>query len=427
MSADRARLPPAHVTVGLGAAALLVVIGVVHSPGEAFRASLSGFEIWWRQVFPGLIPPLILAELLAASGLLHGLAVLAEPLTRAWIRLPGAAGWAVAFGWAAGMPAGAKETARLRESGLITRKQTDTLLLVAHVPNPFLVVVIAGAGFLQAPALGWAAAAGIWGAAVITGLIWSRLFTDDRQAAKPMPARPHGSILARALQAASEARTADGRPLGKLLADAVTHAVAIMMSVGGLMMLASVVIRLLQLWVPGADLWLAIPGLYEMHLGAYETARSPFSEASPAHAAALLAAVLAWTGFSGLLQARAAFGSADPFPWGKLMAGKLLQSALALLITWPLAKVLHSGGGGQSASETSFSIGDLLGAPDLSLLSGGDLITETMSAGALPTDIWRHLPEVWLAGLACFGTFLLLTLLAALIRPKRRRPPDPPA
>jgi len=413
MSAEKTRLPPAHVTVLLGAAVLLVVIGIVHSPGEAFRASLSGFEIWWRQVFPGMIPPLILAELLAASGLLHGFAVLAEPLTRAWLRLPGAAGWPVAFGWAAGMPAGARETARLREKGLITRKQTDTLLLVAHMPNPFLVVVITGAGFLHDPALGWAAAAGIWSAAVISGIIWSRLFADGRRAAHPMAERGQGRLLARALRAASEARAADGRPLGKLLADAVTHAVSVMMAVGGLMMLASVVIRLMQLWVPGSDMWLAIPGIYEMHLGAYEASRSPILEAAPEYAAALLAAVLAWTGFSGLLQARAAFGSAGPFPWGKLIAGKLMQSALALLITWLLIKAWRTGVFGP-ATSAAFS------------LSGVPLFRETISQGALPPDGWRHLSEIWLAGLACLGTFLLLTLLAALIRPKRRRPPDPP-
>jgi sporulation integral membrane protein YlbJ len=414
MSAVKMRLPPVYVSVVLGAAALMVVIGVVQSPGEAFRASLSGFQIWWQQVFPGLIPPLVLAELLAASGLLHGLAVLAEPLTRAWLRLPGAAGWAVAIGWAAGMPAGARETARLRERGLISRKQTDTLLLVSHVPNPFLVVVIAGAGFLQDPALGWAAAAGIWGAAVITGAIWSRMFSDHPHETKMTPSRIHGNVFVRAMREASKARAADGRPLGRLLADAVTNAVSVLMSIGGLMMLASVVIRLLQLWIPGSDMWLAIPGLYEMHLGAYETVHSPFFEAAPAATAALMAAVLAWTGFSGLLQARAAFGSAGAFPWGRLMAGKLLQSALALLITLPLAKALSAGGVLSRASET-------LAVP------GGPLIRETISAGGLPLAGWRHLPEIWLAGLACFGTFVLLTVLAALIRPKRRHPPDPPS
>jgi hypothetical protein len=69
MAAAAKRQRSAVLSVFLGTAALLVVIGIVHSPGEAFRASLSGLQIWWQNVFPGLLPPLMLAELLAASGL----------------------------------------------------------------------------------------------------------------------------------------------------------------------------------------------------------------------------------------------------------------------------------------------------------------------------------------------------------------------
>ncbi|WP_276352551.1 hypothetical protein [Cohnella caldifontis] len=400
----------------LGGAALLIVIGIVRSPGEAFRASLSGLQIWWQQVFPGLIPPLILAELLAASGLLHALSVLAEPLTRAWLRLPGAAGWAIAFGWTAGVPAGAKETARLRDTGLLRDEDVDQLLLVSHVPNPFLVVAIAGAGFLQSPALGWAMAGGVWSAALLSGFIWSRLNRPRRAASAaelPAPAPRPASPFRRAAQAASAARKADGRPLGRQLGDGVTQTVAALMMVGGLMMMASVVLKLLQLWIPGADVWLAIPGLYEMHLGAYGTGRSPLLESAPAQAAALLAAVLAWTGWSGLLQARAAFGSASPFPWGRIIAGKLLQSALALLITFPLARIALSRGFQADAAA-------------LQWLPGSGIARQAMAAGDpgwLDLRLW---PEVWLAGLFSLAVFLLLALLAALIRPRPRRPDDPP-
>jgi hypothetical protein len=412
----RRRLGSAFQSALLGGSALLIVIGIVRSPGEAFRASLSGLQIWWQQVFPGLIPPLILAELLAASGLLHGLAVLAEPLARAWLRLPGAAGWAVAFGWTAGAPAGAKETARLRESGLLRDQEVDLLLLISHVPNPFLVVAIAGAGFLQSPALGWAMAGGVWSAALLSGFIWSRMIRPDEPAPVKLPPPSNlsaSSIFRRAGRAVAAARQADGRPLGRQLGDGVTQTVAALLAVGGLMMMASVVLKLLQLWIPGADVWLAIPGLYEMHLGAYETGRSPLLESAPAQAAALLAAALAWTGWSGLLQARAAYGSAGPFPWGRLIAGKLLHAALALVITYPLARMALSRG--MQADDAA-----------LRWLPGSSIARDAMAAGVPGWLNLRLWPEVWLAGLFSLAVFLLLALLAALIRPRPRRPDDPP-
>ncbi|QMV40217.1 hypothetical protein [Cohnella cholangitidis] len=79
----------AFLSLLLGSASMLLVAGIVHSPGEAFRASLSGLQIWWQNVFPGLLPPLMLTELLAASGLLHGMAALAEPLTAGYSGCPG--------------------------------------------------------------------------------------------------------------------------------------------------------------------------------------------------------------------------------------------------------------------------------------------------------------------------------------------------
>lgn len=394
------------LSVILGTAALVVVAGIVHSPGEAFRASLTGLQIWWQNVFPGLLPPLMLAELLAASGLLHALGTLAEPLTRGLFKLPGASGWAIAFGWAAGIPAGAKETARLRQKGLIHDEDVDTALLVAHVPNPFLIVLIIGFGFLQAPELGWAIALGIWSSALLSGFLWARITRPHKQKVPPIPLSQPVALLRRAYRAASDARREDGRPLGKQLADSVTNSVGILMTLGGLMMMSAVMISLLRLFFPGSDMWLAVPGFYEMHLGAYESSRSTIFMLNPAQASALLAAALAWSGWSGLLQARAAFGADSPFPWVKLIAGRLLHGALALMCTYPLALAAAS----KPVETFLYAVW-----PDR-----WSAMDAWAAGGPLP-DGWAHLTETFIVAFASFAVFLLLAIIAAVIRPK---PPD---
>ncbi len=392
----------AALSVILGTAALLVVAGIVHSPGEAFRASLSGLQIWWQNVFPGLLPPLMLAELLAASGLLHGIAALAEPLTRGMFRLPGASGWAIAFGWSAGIPAGAKETSRLRENGMIHNDDVDTVLLVSHMPNPFLVVLVIGYGFLQSPELGWAIAFGLWISAIVSGFLWARMTKPRKPKVPQIPLNQPRALLQRALRASIDARKEDGRPFGKQLADSVTNAVGTLMTLGGLMMMSAVILRLIQLFFPGNDIWLAIPGLYEMHLGAYESSRSALFASSPAQAAALLAAALAWSGWSGLLQARAAFGSEPHFPWSKVITSRLLHGAVALLITYPLALAALS------EPVKSFTSGIW---PNRLLA-----VDAWVAEGPLPSG-WAHLSENLKIALVSFGVFLLLALFAALIRP----------
>ncbi|MFD2333114.1 hypothetical protein ACFSR7_27985 [Cohnella sp. GCM10020058] len=405
------------ISILLGGCALALVVGIVRSPDEAFRASLGGLEIWWRTVFPGLLPPLMLAELLAASGLLHGIAALGSPLFRRLFKLPAAAGWVAAFGWTAGMPAGARETARLRDRGMIRGREAESLLLLSHMPNPFLVIVVVGSGFLQAPAYGWAIAAGLWISGIAAGMLWPRL--SGRDPMSPALAdssveptsddggviiQPAGSALRRAFRAMQEARIADARPFGKQTADAVTSAVATLFAIGGLMMMSAVLLRILQTALPGTDAWLTVPSLYEMHLGAYASGRSALFESAPAKAAALIAAALAWSGISGLLQARAAW-SGSRFPWSRFIAGRLLHAALALIATYPLAL----------AAERGWF------APLAPAWRGiaGPIAASGQAAGPLPSG-WTLLPGTTLATLACLGIFVLLALLAAIISPRRR-------
>ncbi|SFB57913.1 hypothetical protein SAMN05216312_114135 [Cohnella sp. OV330] len=401
------------ISVFLGGCALALVVGIVRSPEEAFRASLGGLEIWWKTVFPGLLPPLMLAELLAASGLLHGIAALGSPIFRRLFKLPPAAGWVAAFGWTAGMPAGARETARLRERGLVRGREAESLLLLSHMPNPFLVIVVVGSGFLQAPAYGWAIAAGLWISGIATGMLWPRLSGSEPKSAEPsgeppcdgdVPDQPSGSPLRRAFRAMQEARLADARPFGKQTADAVTSAVATLFAIGGLMMMSAVLLRIVQTALPGTDAWLTVPSLYEMHLGAYASGRSALFESAPAKAAALIAAALAWSGVSGLLQARAAW-SGTRFPWPRFIAGRLLHAALALVATYPLA----------IAAERGWF------APLAPVWHGlaGPISASEPAAGPLPSG-WALLPGTTLAAIACLVIFVLLALLAALISPRRR-------
>jgi hypothetical protein len=187
------------------------------------------------------------------------------------------------------------------------------------------------------------------------------------------------------------------------------------MTLGGLMMMSAVVIRLIQLFFPGNDIWLAIPGFYEMHLGAFESSRSALFAADPAQAAALLAAALAWSGWSGLLQARAAFGTVSPFPWSKVITSRLLHGALAILITYPLALAAMSN------TAKSFTIGIW---PD-----NWKSINAWETVGPLPSG-WVHLSENLIIALISFSIFLLLALFAALIKPKsphKRDDNEPPS
>lgn len=85
-----------------GVTAILLAIAIVVAPESSFQASLTGLTLWWTLVFPALLPFLILSEMLSASGFVHGIGVLLEPLMKRCFRLPGAGGWTLVLGLTAG-------------------------------------------------------------------------------------------------------------------------------------------------------------------------------------------------------------------------------------------------------------------------------------------------------------------------------------
>ena len=79
-------------SVLLSTGALLLVVAVVVSPKDAFDASIQGLDIWWKIIFPAMLPFLMLSQMLTAFGFTDALGVLLGPLMQRWFRLPGEAG-----------------------------------------------------------------------------------------------------------------------------------------------------------------------------------------------------------------------------------------------------------------------------------------------------------------------------------------------
>lgn len=80
-------------TILLGMTAVLLVICIIYAPSQAFEASSQGLALWWRIVFPALLPFLVLSQILMATGYAHGLGSFIDPVTRRLLGLPGTLGW----------------------------------------------------------------------------------------------------------------------------------------------------------------------------------------------------------------------------------------------------------------------------------------------------------------------------------------------
>lgn len=323
-------------TVLMSTGALMLVIAVVVSPKDAFDASIQGLDIWWKIIFPAMLPFLMLSQMLTAFGFTHALGVLLGPLMQRWFRLPGKAGLAIAVGMCGGFPAGADTASRLVQDQQITAKQAGIVAAASHFANPLMIILVIGAAFLHQPVAGYFLLIVHWVSGWMATMIGVRLLPKEskgeKQSTANHPSSKRQSLWSQMMLAAREAQERDGRGFGKLLGDTVSQAVQTLMMTGGYMIVFAVFVRLLTLYItPGASVafW---PSLLELHLGTYHLSQSPFT---PVLLMSLLAAVLGWGGLCSHLQVSAVLKAAGLAATSMLyFAGiRLLHALVAVFLS----------------------------------------------------------------------------------------------
>ncbi|WP_449539902.1 sporulation integral membrane protein YlbJ [Ferdinandcohnia sp. Marseille-Q9671] len=232
-------------TVALAAGISLLTIALIYFPKESLEASRVGLEMWWKIVFPSLLPFLIISELLIGFGVVKFIGVLFEPLMRPLFKVPGVGGFAWAMGMASGFPAGAKLTARLRQEKQITRIEAERLVSFANASNPLFIFAAISVGFFNNPQLGILLAVSHYLGNFFVGLIMRFHGKKDDETTPTNQGKT--KIVIKALQELHRTRLKEKRPFGQILGDAVTTSIQTLLMIGGFIILFSVFNKLLSL------------------------------------------------------------------------------------------------------------------------------------------------------------------------------------
>lgn len=329
-------------SVLLGIGSLIVILSFILYPGEVFHSSLRGLLIWWEVVFPSTLPFFVVSEMLMGFGVAHFFGILLEPVMRPLFRVPGAGSFVLTMGFASGYPMSAKLTVRLREKGMITQAEGERLVAFTTTSDPLFIFGAVAVGFFHKPEIGLFLAAVHYGTALIVGILL-RFFPLDEKPTPP-PAQNGGFLLIRALQAMNRARAEDGRPFGKLLSDAVSSSIQTLLLIGGLIMIFSVFMKVLErislnLLIEGGFQTLLslfhlplgfsdalMNGLFEVTLGVKEAALG--NGGTLIHAVGIASAILAWGGLSVHAQIASILSSTD-LSYRPLLFARFLHVILA--------------------------------------------------------------------------------------------------
>lgn len=127
-------------TLLTAAVAVVLTLSLVVKPREALEAATGGMEIFFKIVFPSLLPFFVLSEIMLGLGVVHFIGVLFEPLMRPVFNVPGEGAFALSMGLAAGYPMDAVITAKFRKQGLCTRVEGERLLAFTNTADPIFLL-----------------------------------------------------------------------------------------------------------------------------------------------------------------------------------------------------------------------------------------------------------------------------------------------
>lgn len=299
-------------TVIIAGLAMLLTFSLVLYPEKALAAAVDGMNLFFRVVFPSLLPFFILSEIMLGLGVVHFIGVLFEPLMRPVFNVPGEGAFALSMGLAAGYPMDAVITAKFRRADMCTRVEGERLLAFTNTADPLFIFGAVAVGMFGMEKLGGTLALAHYLGALTVGLLF-RFYRSGEPSTVEAKKEQKGNMLVRAIRRLIQARREDGRPLGRLVGDAVNDSVRSLLMIGGFIMLFSVIVKVISVIgigsvisapfvlafrILGVDRDLvpaALNGLFEIDLGAVasSTAQAPFAQK-----AAMASAIIAWSGLS---------------------------------------------------------------------------------------------------------------------------------
>lgn len=295
---------------------LLLLFGLLLAfPDASLKGAQNGLMLWFHTVLPTLLPFLFLSSLLVKTGVATRISrALRFAVCPLFLVGPGC-GYAILMGLVSGYPLGAKTCADLVSEGSITKAEGQFLLCFCNNASPMFLISFVGGTLLglqgAARYVPWLL---ILSSALLTGIIYRIFHRYTEKAAKPFPAEATRSRTKEPGFSRASSNT-QPVPFGSAVEDALESALHTITLVGGYIILFSLLGNLLS-GLPGLPaIWSAfLTGILEITTGSdalVSAAIPPAILAFPATRylkTALLAAILAFGGFSSVLQTKSVLG-----------------------------------------------------------------------------------------------------------------------
>jgi len=261
----KSRLKPLHVLhikrLTLPFICTIFIISLIIFSGTAVEAAKKGLNLWFNIVFPSLFPFFVASELLNGTGFIRAVGTLLEPVMRPLFNVPGCGSFAFAMGITSGYPVGAKITASMRQEKLLSKSEAGRLLAFTNNSGPLFIVGAVSVGMFKMPQAGILLLACHIAASITVGILFrsygKNKHTERKTMRKLLQSSDTSGKTGHKISSGQpkflwnlrrQFSYLAGRPkinLGTAFGEAIKHSIMTLLTIGGFIILFSVIINLL--------------------------------------------------------------------------------------------------------------------------------------------------------------------------------------
>ncbi len=313
---------------------LTFTLSLILFSASNLQAAQNGLKLWANSVLPTLFPFFIATELLCKTNFIQILGKFLNKFMKPVFNVPGESAIAVIMGIISGYPVGAKVVCNLYDNKICSKSEAERLIAFTNNSGPIFILGSVGVALLGNAELGKILLISHIIASLLVGLIF-RFWKKDQL---DLTFRNYHSESKELIRVSN---------LGEILGDAIKKSIATILSIGGFVVLFSVIISILSSLeiLTGVAHFLAnfglpydivlsiLTGMIEMTNG-LQTASVCYNSL-PVPCILTCSFLLGFGGFSVLLQVFSIIAkskiSIKPY-----LYGKILQGFLAVIITYIL-------------------------------------------------------------------------------------------
>lgn len=223
----------------------LFILSLLVFSKTAFDAALGGIRLWLWVVFPALFPFFVGSEILSSTGLIRAIGMLLEPIMRPIFNVPGGGSFAFAMGISSGYPVGAKITADMRKNNILTKVEAERLLCFTNNSGPLFITGAVATGMYGIPMLGTLFLLCHYLACITVGIIF-RFYKKDKFVHHRHNIPMHNTLKKSVSESVRiYSNYPDKHSFGIILSKSIKNSLNLILTIGGFIVLFSVVINIL--------------------------------------------------------------------------------------------------------------------------------------------------------------------------------------